>query len=174
MVHFWKLLHNFAIDGNQNFFDKLSAKKFSWIQSTKCCSRIVSGSTFGGQAATGHWPEYRLSTTVQASAPACCLSLPSCGFPLLSPLACCCCYLHGPPPSLAAQVSLAPPPSVMWWWPPRPARTDPPTVTGRLCQAARIQLRRVGSLAALAVGDLYPHPVGLACHRPAWLPHSAT
>ena len=56
----------------------------------------------------------------------------------------------------------------------QPGHTDPPTVTGRLCQAARIQLRRVGSLAAIAVGDLYPHPVGLACHRPAWLPHSAT
>ena len=118
LVHFWMFLHNFGIDGNHNFFDKLSAKNFLGSRVQNAAPELSVGVLLVGRLPLGHWPEYRLSTTVQASAPACCLSLPSCGFPLLSPLACCCCYLHRPPPSLAAQVSLAPPPSVMWCPPP--------------------------------------------------------
>ena len=175
LVHFWKLLHNFEIDGNQNFFDKLSAKKFSWIQSTKCCSRIVSGSTFGGQTATGplarvqaehNCPGFSTSL-LPLSAQLWLSSLVTSGLLLLLPAQAASLTGRTGVSSSATECHVV---SATV----QPGHTDPPTVTGRLCQAARIQLRRVGSLAAIAVGDLYPHPVGLACHRPAWLPHSAT
>ena len=169
LVHFWKFLHNFAIDGNQNFFDKLSAKKFSWIQSTKCCSRIVSGSTFGGQAATGplarvqaehNCPGFSTSL-LPLSAQLWLSSLVTSGFLLLLPAQAATLTSCTGVSSSATECHVVPATETRPHgpsncnWPPGPGSAHPAQATWQ-------------PELWLAVGDLYPHPAGLACHGPAW------